>query len=241
MQLSRFFCDINLHISEIIQLPDGVMRHIKALRLAHGDDILLFNGLGGEYLSRLIISNKIFFADIREHIEKELELLGNITLVQAITSKNKMDFIIEKSTELGVRRIVPIQTQRCNNNITHKNLSHWRRVVIAASEQCGRNLLAEIDEHVCMSRYMSRPKEDPHIICDPLSKDNIFDVIEKIKDTKSLTIMIGPEGGWSKKELNLAAHSNNIYPMNFGARILRTETAGIAIISAVSSMMHWNI
>lgn len=245
MHLSRFFCDISLHKSEIIRLPDKVIRHIKVLRLKHGDDIVLFNGFGGEYLSKLIITNKNFFADVQEYIENESELSGNITLAQAITSKNKMDFIIEKSIELGVRKIIPLQTQRCNNHINNDNLdktlSHWRRVIISASEQCGRNSLARIDDCVHLNNYLIQPKEEPHIICDPISKNTIFDVLDKIKDTKSLTIMIGPEGGWSEKELDLATNLNNIYSMRFGSRVLRTETAGIAIISAVSNMLRWNL
>ncbi|AGF48148.1 ribosomal RNA small subunit methyltransferase E [Candidatus Kinetoplastibacterium oncopeltii TCC290E] len=245
MHLSRFFCDISLNIGGIIQLPCDVARHIKVLRLKHDEDILLFNGLGGEYLSKLIIKNKNFFADIRKYIENDVELSGNITLVQAITSKNKMDVIIEKAIELGVKRIIPIQTQRGNNHITNdnveKSLSHWRRVIISASEQCGRSLLAKIDECVHLNNYLMQPKEEPHIMCDPLSNDNIFDVLGKIKNEKSLTIMIGPEGGWSEKELNMAANSNSIYPMKFGARILRTETAAIAIISAIASMKCWNL
>ncbi|AGF48845.1 16S rRNA (uracil(1498)-N(3))-methyltransferase [Candidatus Kinetoplastidibacterium galati] len=245
MHLSRFFCDISLNTNEIIQLPHEVVHHIKVLRLKHGDNILLFNGLGGEYMSSLIITNKNFFAEIREHIKNEMELSGHITLAQAITSKNKMDFIIEKSIELGVQHIIPMQTQRCNNHITsdnlEKSLSHWRRVIISASEQCGRSLLARIDKCVYLNNYLMQPREDPIIMCDPLSKNNIFDVLEIIKDTKSLTIMVGPEGGWSEKELDLVTNLNNIYPMRFGSRILRTETAGIAVISAISNMLRWNL
>ena len=244
MAIPRFFCPAALASNTTIKLPPDLAHHaIRVLRLRPDSDIVLFNGLGGEYPAKLGIEGKNGYATLGEHDPAEAELDGDITLVQGIPAGDKMDWIIEKAVELGARRLVPITAQRSVLQLSgerlHKRMQHWSRIAQSASEQCGRNRIMEIDEPVALRDYLARRAGDGGniLFCHPASPHTLTQALEAGQD--QLTLLVGPEGGWSGDEQTLVEH-HGLTAVSFGKRVLRTETAGLALIAAISALRSWN-
>ena len=162
MAIPRFFCSVPLASNTTVELPTELAHHaIRVLRLKPDADIVLFNGQGGQYPARLLIDGKNGMAMLGVHDPIEAELAGDITLVQGIPAGDKMDWVIEKAVELGARRLIPIAAQRSVLQLTgerlQKRVQHWNRVAQAASEQCGRNRLMNIDVPSTLRDYLQRP------------------------------------------------------------------------------------
>jgi 16S rRNA (uracil1498-N3)-methyltransferase len=154
-----------------------------------------------------------------------------------------MDWIIEKATELGVARVVPVAAQRSVLQLSGerlvKRMQHWRRIAQAASEQCGRNRIMAIDDP-CSLRAFIGGDADAHglaLLCHPNADSNLADALSPT--ATRITILVGPEGGWSPEELAIAERSG-AQRIQFGTRVLRTETAGLALVSAISALQGWN-
>lgn len=245
MATPRFYCSIPLVANSTITLPAELAHHaIRVLRLKPDSDIVLFDGTGGQYTARLQIEGKAGYAVIGNHDAVEAELPGQITLVQGIAAGEKMDWIIEKATELGVYKVVPISAQRSvlqlKGDRLEKRLLHWQRVAQAASEQCGRNRIMQIEPPCSLSAWLAAQTANNSMIllCHPDSHLTLASALQTTS-TEAITVLVGPEGGWSEQELDLAKQ-HNLLQVQFGSRVLRTETAGIALISAISALRGWN-
>lgn len=244
MAIPRFFCPVALASNTTIELPPELSHHaIRVLRLKPDSDIVLFNGLGGQYPARLIIEGKNGLAAVGEHDAVEAELDGDITLVQGIPAGDKMDWIIEKAVELGAQRLVPIAAQRSVLQLTgdrlRKRMLHWQRIAQAASEQCGRNRILVIDTPAPLQEYLTqdaRPGQTT-LFCHPGSRQSLAQALAPTADC--LALLVGPEGGWSKEE-QVLVERHGLTPISFGKRVLRTETAGMALIAAISALRGWN-
>jgi len=238
----RFFCPIPIMAGQTIDLPEEIAHHVRVLRLATDSQIVLFDGRGGEIPARLGFEGKRAIATLGELQDREAELLGEITVLQGIPSGDKMDWVIEKCVEVGVNRVVPIQAQRSVLQLSgarlDKRLQHWRRVAQAASEQCGRNRLMEVCEPVTLKQAISTDNQKLRLCCDPDAKDSLSDVLEARSAVQAIELLIGPEGGWSPTETVMAMECHAV-AVRYGLRILRTETAAIALASAVSALMRW--
>ena len=213
--------------------------------MREGDPIVLFDGTGGEVTGTLTFQDKRAYAQLGNHDPREAELPGRITLAQGLPSGDKMDWVVEKSVELGVAQIVPIAARRSVVQLTGerraKRVAHWRRVAQAACEQCGRNRLPQVDEPVSLADWLAnRDPSSPAFLCHPEATAPLAQALRDagVQQAGALTLLVGPEGGWSDEEVALAAR-HGVHAFRFGPRVLRTETAGLALISAAAALMGW--
>ena len=232
--MTRLFCDFPLAIGENIELPKDAARHIMVLRLSSGDPLTLFNGLGGEYQARITrIDRQRVTTEIVSHSSREAELPYRITLAQGIPEATKMDWIIEKSVELGVSDIIPLAAQRSvvrlNNDRAEKRLSRWQAIAISAAQQCGRNRLPHIASPVGTGEYLRQTTPSPRILFSPRATEALSEWARHQKP-QNITLLIGPEGGLSREEVQLC-RQHGFISISLGKRILRTETASLAMLS----------
>ncbi len=240
--MSRFFYPFELTVDTFITLPDKVARHCQVLRLRKGDTLTLFNGNGGSYVATLIsLEKKEAIAEIKLFNSEEIELSYGITLAQAIPEASKMDWIIEKAVELGAAGIQPLATERCvtrlNEQRAEKRRVHWQAIIESASEQCGRNRLAQLGKVDNFSTWIDRQDLHRRLILSPQSYQSLADWAHH-HPAQAVSLIVGPEGGFSDRELELAI-SHGAIPLSIGARVLRTETAGLCAISTLNA--HWDI
>lgn len=241
MPAPRFHCSIPLAAHARIELPKDLAHHaLRVLRLRPGAAISLFDGTGGEYAATLDSEGKAAWADTAEMNPIERELPGHITLLQGMASGDKMDWIVEKAVEMGVTRIVPIAAQRSVLQLTgarlEKRLQHWRQIAVAASEQCGRNRLMHIDTPASLAQALPTVTADIALLCHPEDGSTLAQSIPT--DARQIALLVGPEGGWNEVELTCARRSGAL-PLVLGPRVLRTETAAIALTAAVCAQLGW--
>lgn len=162
--MPRFFYSDILAVGAQLTLPDALAHHVQVLRLAAGSPITLFNGAGGEYTATLTaLEKRRVSAEVREYAPREVELPYAVTLAQALPEASKMDWIIEKAVELGAAAIVPLAAQRCVVRLSaeraEKRRVHWQGIIVAASEQCGRNRLASLGQLQDYQQWISQPSD----------------------------------------------------------------------------------
>jgi 16S rRNA (uracil1498-N3)-methyltransferase len=237
--MPRFYCQQPLSIGVTVILPETVAHHVRVLRLAEGDHITLFNGEGGEYTAALaVIEKKRAQAEIKTFSPLEAELPYGITLVQALPESSKMDWIIEKAVELGAGGIQPLNAQRCVVRLSAeralKRHEHWQGVIVAASEQCGRNRLAHLAELTDFSSWIGQQDMHRRILLSPRAEQSLSDWARH-HPPQPVAILIGPEGGLTEAEEN-AARAHGALALSMGPRVLRTETAGLAAIAALNGI-----
>ncbi len=237
--MTRLFCDFPLAIGENIELPKDAARHIMVLRLTTGDPLTLFNGLGGEYHARITrIDRRQVMAEIISHSPREAELPYRITLAQGIPEAGKMDWIIEKAVELGTSDIIPLAAQRSvvrlDNDRAEKRLSRWQAIAISAAQQCGRNRLLRIAPPIGTGEYLRQTTPSPRILFSPRATETLSEWAHRQKP-QDVTLMIGPEGGFSPEEETMAEQAGVTF-LSMGPRILRTETAGLAAVAAINAL-----
>lgn len=243
MAQPRFYCPIPLEAHSTVKLPDELSHYtLRVLRLREGAPVILFDGKGGQYEATLHIHGKSASAAIGAHQAIEAELPGRITLIQGLPSGDKMDWIIEKAVELGADCVIPITAQRSVVQLSPdrqaKRLRHWERIAQSASEQCGRNRVMEIAEPVTLEACLAsfNMAAGPVLLCHPEAGQSLPQAMGNADD---IALLVGPEGGWSPQEQQLAL-KHQAKPLRFGPRILRTETAGLALIAAISALKGWN-
>lgn len=243
MSAPRFFCDAPLAAGTRIALPETLAHHaLRVLRLKAGEPIALFNGQGGEYPAVLEIDGKAGFAQLGDFNPREAELAGRITLVQGLPTGDKMDWVVEKAVELGAARVSPIAAQRSVLQLSgarlDKRVAHWQRIAQSASEQCGRNRLMSVDAPQSLADWLAQPADGLRLLCHPDAADDLAGKLQAESGVQALCLLVGPEGGWSDKELEQARQAG-VQAVRFGPRVLRTETAGLALLSAVSALRGW--
>jgi 16S rRNA (uracil1498-N3)-methyltransferase len=241
---ARFFVAQDLQCQTEIVLPQAIAHHIRVLRLETGNMITLFNGQGGEYQANLSALNKQHaIAQILKFTPDERELPIRITLAQAIASGNKMDWLIEKAVELGVSAIQPLHTSRCvvrlSGQRAEQRVRHWQDLVHAACEQCGRNQVPQVSAIQSLKGWFntSALTMEKGILLSLHGKLSLHQSAVLIKNVSKFTLLVGPEGGFSKEEENLA-QQNNFLSTHLGERILRCETAGLAAIAGLSALLN---
>lgn len=236
--MPRFYCPLPLHLGAQFDLPTSTAHHVFVLRLKVGDQIEIFNGEGGSYLARLTeIEKKRACVEVTECHAHEVELPFPITLAQALPEGSKMDWIIEKAVELGVQQIQPLAAQRCvvklSGDRAEKKLEHWRAIIIAASEQCGRNRLAQLAAPIEVQKYSAASDTSQRILLSPRATLSLAQWASQ-QPPQAVTFIIGPEGGFTEAEENEAVKRGALM-FSMGPRVLRTETAGLAAASILSA------
>ena len=237
MRLTRSHVDLPLRVGNEIALPEDVAAHLlRVLRLQLGDACVLFNGDGHDYDARITaLGKREARAEVvaARRIENESPL--RITLLQGIARGEKMDWILQKATELGVARILPVTSERSEVKLdaqrADKRLAHWRGIVVAACEQSGRATLPDVAAPQALAQAAGL-RDGRGFILDPFAEASLSSVRDA--SLRECTIAIGPEGGWSprdREQLVAAGYEG----LKLGPRVLRTETAGIAAISALQA------
>lgn len=242
MATPRFYCPQGLAPDTRLALPDALSHYAcRVLRLKDGAEIVLFDGQAGEYPARLEIAGKQAWAHLGAFNAREAELAGALTLVQGLPSGDKMDWIVEKAVELGVQRIVPIAAERSVLHLTgerrDKRVAHWRRVAESASEQCGRNRIMQVQAPQTLRQWLDEPADGMRLLCHPQAPTTLRAALAGAPT--ALTLIVGPEGGWSEAELALAGHAGQVTTLQWGSRVLRTETAGVALAAACTALLDW--
>jgi len=228
---------VQLSLGAEIDLPERVARHCAVLRLRRGDAIVLFNGEGGESSAQL---TRVSRGDARARVissqrpERESPLV--IALAQCVSSGDRMDATLQKSTELGVYRIVPIASERSivklSSDRADRRVAHWRNVVIAACEQCGRNQVPEVGAMIGFDAFLGQAAADGLRLL--LAPDADRD-LKQLEPPGKVTLLVGPEGGLAPEERQ-RAEKRGFLPVRFGPRVLRTETAPLAVIAAMQAL-----
>jgi 16S rRNA (uracil1498-N3)-methyltransferase len=240
LRLHRLFVDAELGPQSTFELPEAAAHHAaRVLRLADGDTVVLFDGRGGEYEARLVILERgRVSAETGERSDRECESPLHITLVQAISSSDKMDLTIQKAVELGVAAIQPVFSAkslvRLSGEREAKKLAHWRRIVIAACEQCGRNRLPEVREAMTVEACSRSASETAlRLLLSPEGNAGLKAV--KPKAGQAIVLAAGPEAGFSDSEAQVLQRAGFV-PLRLGPRILRTETAALAALAALNAL-----
>jgi 16S rRNA (uracil1498-N3)-methyltransferase len=243
MQVHRFFASPEVIDNGTIRLTAEESHHLaRVLRLREGEMVSVFDGLGNEWECEIAAIHK---SECRLSILKKLETVVEsplrLTLAQALVKGEKFDLVVQKATELGVSRILPVITEHCEIRISEERseqrLQRWQRISLGAIKQSGRRRLVEIDQPVKFQQFCRDLQGEPALIFSEKTGS------EKTGSEKTgrglpplaaqdsgLTVVIGPEGGWSDGELDLAT-SSGLIPVHLGPRILRTETAAITAVT----------
>jgi 16S rRNA (uracil1498-N3)-methyltransferase len=237
--MPRFYCSQPLAAGQLVELPEALAHHVRVLRLQPGAELCLFNGDGGEYLARLAnVEKRSASAEVKAFVARDVELPYEITLAQALPEASKMDWIIEKAVEMGVAAIQPLAAQRCVVRLSaeraEKRQAHWQGVIVAASEQSGRNRLARLAPLDDFHPWIGQQNMHKRILLTPRASQSLPDWARH-QPPQALAILVGPEGGYTQQEED-AALAQGALALSKGPRVLRTETAGIAAVAALNAL-----
>lgn len=219
---------------EKITLTNQPAKHLlQVLRIKTGQPVILFDDSGYQYDAVVIKTSKNKVdVEIKNRQLVENESPCKITLLQGISRGERMDLVIQKSTELGVTSIQPMFTRRSmvklEGDRLARRIEHWHNIIVSACEQCGRNKLPLLSEPVSFHDAINQIPAGKGFFMDPDSNTGFHD----IKESMDITLAIGPEGGFDETEKEYLKQQN-IQPVKLGPRILRTETAAIAAITAL--------
>lgn len=240
MNSPRFFCNLPLEPGLELDLPEDVVRHaVRVLRLPPGASITLFNGQGGEYEATITHIDKTqVLASIGPHDPVERESPLHLTLVQALQAGEKMDYTIQKSVELGVSLIQPVASKRSvvklSGDRQSKREAHWQSVAISACEQCGRNQVPQVSPIRPLEQWLGQSGNHAGVKL-MLAPGAALSLDQLPPTTDRITLLVGAEGGLEPGEIQ-AAQSSGFIPIRLGPRILRTETAGLAVLAAIQML-----
>ena len=237
MRLTRLHVDRAMAIDDRIALPESAVGHlVRVLRAGIGDGCVLFNGDGHDYDARITaIGKRSVEVEILAARTIDNESPLRITLLQGIARGEKMDWILQKATELGVAAVLPVGSERSEVRLdaarADKRLAHWRSVVVSACEQSGRARVPEVAGPQPLATALAALAPVPRYLLDPLATEVVATLPATLREC---VLAVGPEGGWSPRDRGqlLAA---GFLGLRLGPRILRTETAGIAAIAALQS------
>ena len=237
MRVIRAFVDLPLAGGTRVALPDAAAAHLtRVLRLREGDACVLFNGDGRDHAARIVsVGKRETLVEVGEARVVDNESPLRITLLQGIARGEKMDWILQKATELGIARILPASSDRSEVKLdaqrADKRLAHWRGIVVSACEQSGRATVPDVAAPQSLAQAAAM-REGRGFILDPFAEASLSSL--QGVELLACTIAIGPEGGWSprdREQLVAAGYEG----LRLGPRVLRTETAGIAAIAALQA------
>ena len=234
MRLSRFFIDAPLTLGSHA-LPETAAHYIgRVLRLSNGSAVQLFDGSGQEYLGELVeVGKKQVRVELRQQLAGQPESPLRIHLGQGLSRGERMDWAIQKATELGVAQITPLISERCevrlNDERADKRLAHWRQIAISACEQCGRSVVPTIHPPQLLGDWLPVEAELKlvlHPVAAPLASH---------ARPRTLAFLIGPEGGLSEHEVEQAQQAG-FQAARLGPRVLRTETGPVVALSVAQQL-----
>jgi 16S rRNA (uracil1498-N3)-methyltransferase len=245
-QLPRFHCPAALHPGDELDLPAGTARHVQVRRMQPGDEITLFSGEGGECVAVITrMGRSDVGVRVTQKLDVERELALRIHLWSGITANERMDWLLEKATELGASTLLPITAERSvlklKGERSDKKLAHWQAIAVAASEQCGRNRVLQVATPLTLSQAIAAlaPQSSGTRWILSLAEGTISlqEALQALPpqtagQVQEVTVLSGPEGGLSPAE-EAEALAAGFLPVSLGQRVLRAETAPVAVLSAL--------
>ncbi|HTC52086.1 MAG TPA: 16S rRNA (uracil(1498)-N(3))-methyltransferase [Steroidobacteraceae bacterium] len=239
MRLNRVHVEVPVGGLVQLDLQGTAANHVaRVLRLRAGDPLILFDDSGGEYTATVVaVSRHTVRVSVGEYLSTNRESPLQVTLAQGISRGERMDVVVQKATELGVRRIVPVLAARTvvrlNEAQAASRVRHWRAIAVAACEQCGRNRLPEVTAPMTLQQFLvSQLPEGLRLLLRPDGALTVRDLPE----SHAVTVLIGPEGGLSDAEQS-AALAAQFRGLSLGPRILRTETAALAALAVIQQRL----
>jgi 16S rRNA (uracil1498-N3)-methyltransferase len=239
MQIPRVYQNIPLKVGDTVALSNDASNHLaRVLRLTVNAEITLFNGFGAEFAAKIThIDKKCVSATLTEYRDRDVESPLTIHLAQGISRGEKMDHVIQKAVELGVHQITPLFTERCTVQLTgdrrEKRLQHWQAIAVSACEQSGRNRIPLIATPQSLSDWLKPEADCLSIVLHHRAASSLSTLGKPQQNT--VRLLIGPEGGLSTAEIDLAT-ARGFIPICLGPRVLRTETAPLAILAALQCL-----
>lgn len=240
--MPRFHCPVSLAAGAEIELPAGAARHVQVLRLQPGDPITLFegrqDGLGGEWQATILRMGRSDVAvRVDSHVPADRENPRPVHLLAGITANERMDWLVEKATELGVTSITPLLAERSVLKLKgergEKKRAHWQAVAVAACEQCGRNRVPDIREAVTLAQWLQQPQLQGDAVRAVLSLGEGTQPLPHVLPAGGTTpvfFLSGPEGGLTASE-EAFARTHGFVPVTLGPRVLRAETAPLVALT----------
>jgi 16S rRNA (uracil1498-N3)-methyltransferase len=237
--IPRFHCPFPLAPGATVDLPPEAAHHAtKVLRMDEGDGVILFDGRGGEWFGTLRRVGKTMAVALESYDDEDRQAPISITLAQGLPAADKMDWIVQKSVELGVAGIAPVACRRSLIRLSgermERRIAHWQAVAVAACEQCRRNRVPEVAPLVDLPQFLGGNAGDNgmRLVLAPGAATRLA---ELPKPDGPVILLIGPEGGFEDGEL-AAAVSTGFRAVSMGPRVLRTETAGLAALAAMMAL-----
>lgn len=234
MRTIRLYQPGPLTPGQSVALCEDAANHAgKVLRMQAGEALELFNGDGNNYAAVIIeVGKKQLVVDIQSSSENPIESPLKLHLGQGISRGDRMDFAIQKAVELGVSEITPLFTERCGVKLDadrlEKKREQWQKIVISACEQSGRSVVPPVHQPVTLEKWLGQPDNCLKLTLDPWTSATI----KQLSPTDRLRLVIGPEGGFSDREV-AATTLAGFQPVRLGPRVLRTETAALTAIAAL--------
>jgi len=240
--MTRMYIPGELEPGRSCPLPPPQAHHaMRVLRLKLGECVTLFNGDGAEYAAVVVEASRDCFAlkvTGREVMDREAPFA--VTLAQAVSSGERMDYTIQKAVELGVAAIQPLEARRSvvrlSEDRAQKRLAHWQAVAIAACEQCGRNRVPRVVPLMQLNEFLAghtaRRESERRVLLSPHSARGLRDLERPVG---AIVMLAGPEGGFTPEEERAAAQAGFV-PIRLGPRVLRTETAAVAALAAMQAL-----
>ncbi|MDE1167111.1 MAG: 16S rRNA (uracil(1498)-N(3))-methyltransferase [Pseudomonas sp.] len=235
MRLSRFYIDTPLSLGEH-ELPEAQAHYIgRVLRMAEGDAVQLFDGSGQEFLATLLeVGKKRVRVGINESFAGQPESSLKVHLGQGLSRGERMDWAIQKATELGVNEITPIISERCEVRLkderAEKRQLHWQQIAVSACEQCGRSTVPVIHAPQLLADWLKANDAELKLVLHPVAEPLVSHA-----RPASLAFLIGPEGGLNDAEVS-QAQSAGFHAARLGPRVLRTETAPVVALAVAQQL-----
>jgi len=236
MQRHRFYAPQSNITELFVRLDADESHHLtRVLRIGLGARVFVFDGEGAEYECEVArVAKREVELNLLRRLDDVVESPMRLTLAQALIKGDKFDWVIQKATELGVTRIVPLVTE--HNDIkraeerAEQRMQRWRRISLEALKQCGRRKLVEICEPSPFDDFCESAALEASLIFSERGGKSLREVSAKLQGVDRLSLCVASEGGWSEREL-LKAEASGFIPVSLGSRILRTETAAIAVVA----------
>ncbi|MGK2940728.1 MAG: 16S rRNA (uracil(1498)-N(3))-methyltransferase [Immundisolibacter sp.] len=238
MRIPRLYVDQPLASGSEVTLDRRAMEHAaKVLRLRAGDDLCLFDGLGGEYAAVLVRGvGGALVAQVGEHTPDRVESTLSLCLVQGISRGERMDYTLQKAVELGVQAVVPVVTERTvlrlHGEREQRRLAHWRGVILAACEQSGRTRVPTLMAPCTLTEHLTHAPSGTAFLLDPRAARALTQAGAL---TGPVSVLIGPEGGLAPHERE-AAQAAGYRAVRMGPRVLRTETAALVALALLQAL-----